>query len=72
MSIDMIPVESGHIEAIGYDPYSEEMRIRFVGNHLYVYRGVPQEIWDQFRVAQSKGQFFAAHIKKQYVGLRLS
>ena len=68
--VTMFAVQSSTILGIGYDSDAQELHIIFVGNHEYVYRDVPPDLWQQFRGAESVGRFFAQHIKKQYRGER--
>ena len=64
----MFAVQSSTILSIGYDEEAKELHILFVGGHEYVYRDFPADLWNQFRVADSVGRFFAQHIKKQFRG----
>lgn len=32
----------------------------------YIYRGVPEEVWREFKSADSKGKFYNAYIKGRY------
>lgn len=63
--VTMFAVESSTITAIGYSEEKQELRIIFTGNHEYVYRNFPADLWNQFRMAPSVGKFFSQNIKKQ-------
>ena len=69
--ITMFAIISSTISAIGYDPDAQELHIIFNGNHEYVYRDVPADLWDQFRAAESVGRFFHQNIKPVYVGKKI-
>jgi hypothetical protein len=57
-------VESSNIASIGYDPPTLEVEFHHGG--VYTYEGVPQEVYENFMAAPSKGRFFAENIKGKY------
>jgi hypothetical protein len=59
-------VESSNIEAIGYDPTLSELTVVFKKSGTYVYRSVPQDVFDQFLAAESKGSFLNRQIIPNY------
>lgn len=63
---EMIYVDSSNIEAIGYDPSTKELHVQFLKSGLYVYPDVPQEVFDEFLNADSKGSYFNRNIKPVY------
>jgi hypothetical protein len=54
------------VAAIGYDDDTETLEIKFVAGTVYRYRGVSQDVFEDFRQAPSKGAFFNRHIKDAY------
>jgi hypothetical protein len=42
------------------------LEIEFRSGDLYDYYEVPASVFEQFRAASSKGQFFQAHIRDRY------
>ena len=60
------PVISESIAAIGYDDDTETLEVEFVTGSVYRYRGVNQDVFEDFRQAPSKGAFFNRHIKDAY------
>ena len=60
------PVSSGSIAAIGYDDDTETLEVEFVSGAVYRYRGVSQDVFEDFRQAPSKGAFFNQHIRDAY------
>lgn len=51
----MTPVESSHINAIGYDEETKTMRVEYT-YATYDYRDVPKEVYEQIMSADSKGR----------------
>lgn len=64
--MEMKPVKSSNIEAIGYDPETEKLRVAFKGGALYEYDQVPAVRAEDFLTVESSGGFFAEHIKGKY------
>lgn len=68
----MIEVESSQIHSIGYDPKSKMLVVNFKRGGIYQYSDVPQEVFDQFMAAPSKGKFLGAEIKGKFEFKRLN
>lgn len=64
--------DSRAIAMFAYDPVAKSLLIRFKTGEVYVYQGVPREIFERFRQARSKGQFFASAIRDRFVSRRLA
>ena len=65
-------VESTSVDAIGYDPDTRRLYIRFVGSRrAYVYYNVGQTVFDALIAADSKGRFVNREIKDAYAYRRL-
>ena len=64
--MEMIPVSSSNIAAIGYDSERAELRIEFTTGSLYEYYEVPQYVFDEFLAAESKGGYANEKIYKEY------
>lgn len=64
------PVDSSAITSVGYDPARETLELEFSSGNVYRYFGVPQEIYEDFLQAPSKGQFFGTFIRGQYDSAR--
>ena len=60
------PVDSSAICSVGYDPASETLEVEFQSGNVYRYSGVPEEIYEDFLQARSKGRFFGTFIRGQY------
>jgi hypothetical protein len=72
--IDLSPVESSHIAAIGYHPESQTMAVQFKSNDQYVYHyaGVSPDKYDEFKNALSIGQYFHMHVRGKHVSEKRS
>jgi hypothetical protein len=71
MKIELKEVKSSNIQAIGYDKDSQTLHVKFVGNNVYEYAAVPQELFESFSGSESKGKFFAANIRGRFQFLKL-
>ncbi len=65
-TIDMQPVESGQIAAVGFDSAEKILAVQFKNGGLYHYHGVPQEKFAALMQAESVGKFHAQHIKGKH------
>ncbi len=63
---EWIYVDSSNIEALRYLPDSLELHVRFLSGAEYSYSDVPQNIYDEFILASSKGSFLNRVIKGVY------
>ncbi len=60
-------VDSKNIEAIGHDPASQELHVRFLkSGETYIYYGVEEWVFQEFMQADSKGTYFNTNIKNRY------
>ena len=62
----LLPVESSSIDAVGYDPDSHRLYVRFRSGRTYVYYDVVKRVFDDLLAADSKGRFLNAEIKGAY------
>lgn len=62
--MDMQPVSSSDLAAVGYDEDTATLRIEFLKGGTYEYHGVPKDIYDGLINASSKGKYFDQFIKK--------
>jgi hypothetical protein len=49
-----------------YDAANGELWITFVTGRRYVYAAVPQDVFDAFKAAPSRGVFFNREIRDRY------
>lgn len=62
----MEPTQSGMIARHGYVPETQTAVIEFNNGKVYDYKGVPKEMYDNFRNAESQGSYFAQNLKGRY------
>lgn len=64
--MDMIPVQSSAIRAVGYDERSGRMTIEFVSGGAYDFCGVPSHVYEGLMRSWSKGSYYNDHIRDRY------
>lgn len=64
--MDMIPVSSSAISAIGYDRATKRMRIEFSEGKTYTFCRVPESVFAGFLESGSKGTYYSDHIRGRY------
>lgn len=62
----MPPIQSSAIIDLDYRGASREMLVTFVSGKTYIYYGVPQELFQEFVRATSKGRFFNQAVRNRY------
>jgi hypothetical protein len=63
--MNMIPVSSSNLVAVGYNPSNQELTIQFYSG-VYTYIGVPVSVYNGLMAAPSKGSYHHRYIKKRY------
>ena len=58
---NMTPVDSTNLESIGYD--GTNLFVRFKNDSTYVYFHVPESLYQELLVTESKGKFLNRHVK---------
>jgi KTSC domain len=69
--MEMTPVTSSNIVAIGYDPATQTMHIKFKGGGSYSAVGVTAEEHEAFMAADSKGKHWHQHLKANHTFSRV-
>lgn len=64
--MERVNVVSTNIEFIEYDSDNSLLKVGFTNGRSYEYKDVPQDIFNNFKDADSKGKFFAKHIKNKF------
>ena len=64
--MELVRVESSMIEAVGYEPTTQELEVVFTSGKTYRYTGVPREVYEGLLAAESKGRYMHAHIIDVY------
>jgi hypothetical protein len=62
----MPSVFSSCISSVDYDEESEDMTVYFVRGGVYVYSGVPKDVYEEFINAGSIGSYFYYNIRDVY------
>lgn len=70
LEIPLQPVESSNLEAIGYDPASRTLAVKFKNGTLYHYADVPASVWEGLQGASSAGRFYSAMIRGTFTGTK--
>lgn len=63
--MNMIPVSSSNLVAVGYDEATSTLRVAFKSG-VYDYYNVPKNIFEGLLNAPSKGKFHHAYIKHSF------
>lgn len=66
MAMQMEPVTSSMIAAVGYDDEKQQLTVQFNNGRTYNYGGVPQSEYNNLVTAPSVGSYFAQNIKNIY------
>jgi len=64
--LEMVPVRSSALEAVGYDPATSQLRIQFTSGRVYDFFQVPEQVYAELMHAPSKGSYFNYHIRNTY------
>jgi len=60
--MQLVPVDSSMIHAVGYDTGAHELEVVFTSGKIWRYTNVPQDLYHQLLAAESKGSFMRACI----------
>jgi len=55
--LEMFPAASSRITEMGYDGGTATIYVRFTDGTPWCYLNVPEEVWEEFVAAPSKGRF---------------
>lgn len=64
--MEMVPVRSSAISAVGYEPQTGRMKITFTQGHTYDFCRVPEHVYEGLMRAFSKGVYYNDNIKDRY------
>lgn len=71
-TINMNPVTSSNIAAVGFQPGAEgtgTLAVQFSSGTTYHYDDVPNEVAEGLQKADSVGSFFAKHVRSKFAGV---
>ena len=63
VNIPLTQIYSSNIKAVGYDPATKTLRVKFNTNKIYDYMNLSPEEFEAFMDAPSKGSYFHQFIK---------
>lgn len=66
MPVEMEPVDSSNIAAVGYDGETSTLVVEFNNGRTYRYGGVPKGEYENLLNAGSVGQYFAYNIRNVF------
>jgi hypothetical protein len=69
--MNLQPVNSSNINAIGYDSDTQTLTVEFKSGGTYEYYDVPESEFESLRTASSVGQYFQNNIRGRYRYARL-
>jgi len=64
--MELTPVTSSNVKAVGYDPDTQRLVVEFHSGKKYAFVDVPPAVHDGFLGAKSMGIFFVREIKGKY------
>ncbi len=65
-AVDWVRVDSGLFSAVLYRQGAQQLYLRFRDGNVYRYFDCPDPVYKGFLAAESKGRYFAQHIRDQY------
>jgi hypothetical protein len=63
--VELVPVQSTNLSAIGYEPDTMLMQIQFKNGSLYAYQNVEPDTYQTLVTSPDPGRYFAEIIKPQ-------
>lgn len=69
--MELIPVKSSNVQAVGYDPDEKVLRVAFRNGGVYDYPAVPPEMYESLLKSESIGRFVAQVVRNGRKGLRI-
>ena len=64
--VEMIPVTSSNVQAIGYEESTETLRVEFNNGSIYEYKNVPGVVFNELTQAGSVGAYLNRNIRYNY------
>jgi len=57
---------SSNVRELKYEPSGSTLQIEFLNGSTYQYFDFPENLWEQFKNASSKGEFIHQNIRGQF------
>jgi hypothetical protein len=67
----MVPVTSSNVAAVGHDPASGTLRVKFKSGAIYEYSGVSAAKHQAMMASTSKGKHLAEHVYPHHESTRV-
>ena len=64
--MNWVSIDSTVFTSAAYDEEKRQLFLRFHSGKVYRYLGFPPDQYDEFEAAESKGQYFGAHIRGKF------
>lgn len=64
--MQLLPLDSTGLDRVGYDPSNQVLLVVFRDRSSYHYYGVPSAVFENLRLAASKGAYFNHSIRGVY------
>jgi KTSC domain len=65
-AVEWVPLESSVFTAVAYRAGTEELYLRFQEGNVYCYFACPRSVYEALLAAESKGRYFAQHIRNGF------
>ncbi len=65
-------IVSRSLRSAGYNPQTQILEIEFQDGDVYEYRGVPEKVYQELVIAESKGGYFTQAIRDHYSYRKIS
>jgi len=65
-AVEWVPLESSVFTAVAYRAGAEQLYLRFHEGHVYCYFACPRSVYKALLAAESKGRYFAQHIRNGF------
>jgi hypothetical protein len=70
--MEMKPVNSGKLRAIGYDAAKRRLRVRLDDGSTFEYEGIGAEIWRRLSSASSPWSIYRDNVEEEFTGRRVA
>ena len=65
-AVEWVPLESSVFTAIAYRAGAQQLYLRFREGNVYCYFACPRSVYEALLAAESKGKYFAQHIRNGF------
>ena len=70
--MDMKPIHSGKLRAVGYDAKSRTLRVELEGGVRIDYANVGEEIWRRLSNSASAWSYYRDNVEEEFAGKQVS